>query len=449
MPDGSHSFDPATMPELSRVAALYREHHAFVWRVLRRCGIPDADLDDAVQDTFLVLVRRLGDFDGRAAITTWLYAVAVRVASTRRRSRTREEARRRTAGAGVHATSVIDPEAELSRVEAAQVLDELLDELDDPKRTVFVLAELEGVRVPEISRILGVNVRTIHSRLRLARERFSMALRRRRARDDGRAAQARRVARRLGAVADERPTPARRKAVAAALIAQIETGTLPTLPGWQAITLAAPASFVAPLVATLAVGGAALGVTVLVVRPGDREVPLASISAGDEAPTRAAAGGAKAQTGRSSPSAAPLVAAPAAAGAEGSTPVADGGAQPIAPADPGEGRAGSDRTSATLPVGDSRAAPVAPASASTLAEETVLLEAARTALTQGDPSAALHALDLHAERFPAGELINEARSTRLRALCRAGRSPDAHALADALGPRRSRWHTIVDAACTD
>jgi hypothetical protein len=87
--------------------------------------------------------------------------------------------------------------------------------------------------------------------------------------------------------------------------------------------------------------------------------------------------------------------------------------------------------------------------ASTLAAETLLLERARSALRRDDHEAALAALDLHDSRFPQGLLLDEARSTRLRALCAAGRSADAHALADrwAPAPHRSRWHDVVAAAC--
>lgn len=427
MADGSRSFDPVEAPDLERVAALYREHHAFVWRVLRRCGVPEADLDDAVQDTFLVLVRRLDDFDGRAAITTWLYAVAVRVASTRRRSHTREDARRRTAGAGVHATRAIDPEAELSRVEAAHVLDELLEELDDSKRTVFVLAELEGVRVPEISRILGVNVRTIHSRLRLARERFGAALQRRHARDDGRARRARWTVQRLAAAADERPAPARRKAVAAGLLAEIGRGTMPALPGWQALTIAAPTPFLVPLAATLAIGGAVLGVGALAAAPRERPAVQADR---ERAPTRA--------NEPTRPASTPAVVTPDLADL-GDAPEASTASAAPQP---------EVRTPDVRGPDASASRPRARRPTSTLGEETQLLEEARTALARGDADAALRALDRHADRFPAAELADEARSTRLRALCRAGRSDDARALADTLAPAGgSRWHAIVDASC--
>ena len=65
--------------------AVYAEHAGFVCRVLRGMGLPDAQLDDAVQDVFLVVHRRLGEFDGQAKVRTWLFGIALRVASHHRR----------------------------------------------------------------------------------------------------------------------------------------------------------------------------------------------------------------------------------------------------------------------------------------------------------------------------------------------------------------------------
>ncbi|MCA9710516.1 MAG: hypothetical protein KDK70_32040, partial [Myxococcales bacterium] len=90
------------------------------------------------------------------------------------------------------------------------------------------------------------------------------------------------------------------------------------------------------------------------------------------------------------------------------------------------------------------------APASTLAEETQQLEQARAALRRGEALAALAVVDEHLRRFPRGLLVDEARSTRLRALCAAGRHDQAQAFAHALsgGAASSRWHRIVSASCS-
>ena len=67
------------------LAEVYRCHAGFVWRVVRRLGVPDAALEDVVHDVFLVVHRRLSEYDGRAALTTWLFGIARGVASNHRR----------------------------------------------------------------------------------------------------------------------------------------------------------------------------------------------------------------------------------------------------------------------------------------------------------------------------------------------------------------------------
>lgn len=462
--DGSRSIDPSARDPRSPTA-LYRAHSAYVWRVLRHCGVPDDDLDDAVQETFLVVLRRLPQFEARASVRTWIYAVAVRVASTRRRSRQREARRRDRAGPQMHGSSSTDPEAALSKAQAADLVDRLLDELDPKKRTVFVLAELEGVKVPEISRILGVNARTVHSRLRLARERFGTALRRLAAREQGN----RRLARlRPGALvrdaANDRPPAPRRKAVCAALVVRIEQGATPQLPGWQSLSLASGGSRGALPVAaatTVAASGAALATWAVLTAspprdPPDRHaVPVATRVASPPAPAPAP----------SAPEPAPATTpTPTTHGPSEPTPVAHPTSAPRPtptrrapnPSDPAPTPPSSTAprsATAADPAIDPRPGPTTstpPDPASTLAEETELLERARQALRRGDPESALAVVDEHLERFADGRLADEARSTRIRSLCAAGRPQPARAYADRLsgGAADSRWHRILAASCS-
>jgi len=57
---------------------VYEAHFRYVWRCLRSLGVYDAQVDDALQDVFVVAARRLADFDGGAELRTWLYAIALR-----------------------------------------------------------------------------------------------------------------------------------------------------------------------------------------------------------------------------------------------------------------------------------------------------------------------------------------------------------------------------------
>ncbi|HEY4117782.1 MAG TPA: sigma-70 family RNA polymerase sigma factor [Byssovorax sp.] len=190
----------AASPELSRIEVdgpssvrvraptfeeIYEEHFAFVFRNARRLGVADAHVDDAVQEVFLVLHRRLGEFEGRSSMKTWLFGVLVRVAADQRRLRKRKSPEAR--GDVIDAAEVADPARgpyeQAARSEAARTLHRLLDELPDERRAVFVLAELEQMSAPEIAEALGQNVNTVYARLRSARQDFEAAVARERARD--------------------------------------------------------------------------------------------------------------------------------------------------------------------------------------------------------------------------------------------------------------------------
>src|SRR5579862_7089648 len=162
------------------VEEVYDRHAPFVLRVLRGLGVTDDRLDDALQDVFVVVHRRLREFEARSSVTTWLYAIARRVASQHRRS---AAARREGAGDLDLVACDASPFEDAQRNEAARLLGELLDELDDDKRDVFVLMELEQLSAPDAARVLEIPVNTVYSRLRLARARFEASLARRLARE--------------------------------------------------------------------------------------------------------------------------------------------------------------------------------------------------------------------------------------------------------------------------
>jgi RNA polymerase sigma-70 factor (ECF subfamily) len=136
--------------------------------------VREANLDDAVQEVFLVVHRRLGDLHAPEGVRSWLFAIAYNVARDHRRA-----AQRRGPLEPLPESLTDqhpDPSQALSRREDLRLLDAALDTLDDPKRAVFVLAEIEQLTVPEIASALGVNVNTVYSRLRLARADFERAV---------------------------------------------------------------------------------------------------------------------------------------------------------------------------------------------------------------------------------------------------------------------------------
>jgi RNA polymerase sigma-70 factor (ECF subfamily) len=153
--------------------ALFRAHAAFVASFLRRLGVEPEDLDDAVQEVFLIAHRRGGFTEGAAQPTTWLAEIALRVASRMRRSR------RRRASA-VAATPAIEaggttPFEVLAAAESLARVQRALDTLRLEHRAVFILYEIEGASCESIAAGMRIPIGTVYSRLHTARRAFQEA----------------------------------------------------------------------------------------------------------------------------------------------------------------------------------------------------------------------------------------------------------------------------------
>jgi len=164
-----------TASEEARVAAMVREHHAFVWRLLRRLGVPSSGTDDATQQVFLVAMRRVSEI-AAGSEKSFLFGVALRVASDERRS-----AKNRERPGSIPDTVAPRPEAEEMADDARrrEILQQALLEMPLELRTVFVLFELEQMTKTEVAALLELPVGTAVSRLRRAREHFRASLVRR------------------------------------------------------------------------------------------------------------------------------------------------------------------------------------------------------------------------------------------------------------------------------
>lgn len=168
-------------PSFARVHA---DHAAFVWRSLRRLGVRPADVEDTCQEVFLVVHAKLEEFRG-GSLRGWLFAIAVRVAADYRK---RAFVRRESLGETVPEAAV--PEAQtgaIERAEAVSLLESTLASLDDDKRTVFILFELEQMPMAEIASTLGCPLQTAYSRLHAARDHVKAAVERWKKRDGRRA----------------------------------------------------------------------------------------------------------------------------------------------------------------------------------------------------------------------------------------------------------------------
>ncbi len=166
--------------------AIYDRYADFVWRSLRRLGLDEAAAEDAFQEVFVVVHRRLDAFEGRSSLKTWLFGIAIGVVRNLRRSQQRK--RIDTHERADHALEAVkddaseQPDERTDRARAVRLLYALLDQLDDDKREVFVMAELEQMRGTEIAALTGLNLNTVYARLKSARTQFEQAVARHRAR---------------------------------------------------------------------------------------------------------------------------------------------------------------------------------------------------------------------------------------------------------------------------
>jgi RNA polymerase sigma-70 factor (ECF subfamily) len=151
----------------------------FIWRCLRRMGIPSGDVDDAVQQVFLVVASKL-DSIAPGSERAFLFATASRIAANSRRSvHRRDEAHHQL----MQAERADDPTQEelTDQLRARALMDSVLSEMPSDLREVFVLFELEELAVAEVAELLSIPIGTVGSRLRRAREDFQERVRRIRA----------------------------------------------------------------------------------------------------------------------------------------------------------------------------------------------------------------------------------------------------------------------------
>jgi RNA polymerase sigma-70 factor (ECF subfamily) len=149
---------------------MYEANVEFVWRNLRRQGVERAEADDKTQEVFAIAFRRFDDFEERGhGPRAWLFQILLRVASDARRHRRRH---REDAGGtpALERQFVEAPQTgAILRREAIHELGRALAHIDESRRAVLVLHDIEEMTVPEISRTLAVPLNTVYSRLRVAR----------------------------------------------------------------------------------------------------------------------------------------------------------------------------------------------------------------------------------------------------------------------------------------
>lgn len=163
-------------PPATGFEALFEAHHDFIRRSALALGVPARFVDDVVQDVFIVALRKLPDLDPTASARGWLYGILRNVA---RRAKAKEA---RTPPLHLAPTADASPDEALDWRRAAGVVETFLAGLDDDKREVFVLCELEGMSAPEVAAATGTKLNTVYSRLRTVRGLFAKTIARQDAR---------------------------------------------------------------------------------------------------------------------------------------------------------------------------------------------------------------------------------------------------------------------------
>lgn len=168
---------PVEVPDFTTV---YDRYFAFVWRLAANSRVPPSHLDDVVQETFLVIHRKLQTFEGRASLRTWIASITRMTAAEFLRRR-RHQLLGTEVDPDASASASLTPAELLEAAGAADLLDRFLDDLPDEQREIFILAEVEQMTAVEIAAVLDTNPNTVRTRLRAARKSVQASLARHRA----------------------------------------------------------------------------------------------------------------------------------------------------------------------------------------------------------------------------------------------------------------------------
>lgn len=165
---------PSPQSAATTIAILYRDHVEFAWRTARYLGIAPVDAQDVVHEVFIVVQRKIEDFDPERSARAWIGGITRRVVLHHKRKQLRSE--RREARLEAPTDTTPPPDEAVSYREAEVFLADFLDSLPETKREAFVLGELERLTAAEIGEILGENPNTVASRLRSARQAFQASV---------------------------------------------------------------------------------------------------------------------------------------------------------------------------------------------------------------------------------------------------------------------------------
>jgi RNA polymerase sigma-70 factor (ECF subfamily) len=178
VPSGASDQSASSAPLSFRT--IYDEHFAFVWRLAANRGVPARALEDVAQEVFIVVHRKLPEFEGRSSLRTWIAAIVRRVIADYVKKRGNRAAGDETLD--TEPPAGVSPAEHLERKLALELLDSLLAKMTSDQREVFVLHEIEHLSGAEIAALTASNENTVWTRLRAARRIFQEGVARQQAR---------------------------------------------------------------------------------------------------------------------------------------------------------------------------------------------------------------------------------------------------------------------------
>ena len=159
---------------VSEFASLFEIFAPKVWSTLRRLGVSEADVEDLCQEVFMVVHRKLGEFEGRSSVSTWIFSICVRTASDYRRRAYRH--RELTVSSPPEQATSDSTADEVETRQLREILDAVLETLDPEWRAIFVLYEYEELSMREVAEAVGCPLQTAYSRYKSARNKVLDAL---------------------------------------------------------------------------------------------------------------------------------------------------------------------------------------------------------------------------------------------------------------------------------
>ena len=158
--------------------SIFNAEVAYVWNALRRFGVQAEDVEDVAHNVWVIVHRKLGEFDRSRPIRPWLAAISFRAAVADKRLAHKKHEVRGSEDEREIASEALAPDEELAAKRAHRLVLSALDALSLDKRAVFVMHEMDERPMKEIAEELDIPLNTGYSRLRLAREEFAAAVKR-------------------------------------------------------------------------------------------------------------------------------------------------------------------------------------------------------------------------------------------------------------------------------